>query len=73
MPDIELLTFPPNAEQTFPNCEHVTVRIIGDTYFRVDIERISHPKKPRVIIRQDGKGDLIIYADGNRVYDERLM
>jgi hypothetical protein len=69
MPDIELHTFPPNAENIFSCCEHLNVKIVGEDYFRLDIDRI--PYKKRIVIHQDGKGDLIIVVGTERVYDER--
>jgi hypothetical protein len=72
MPDIELHTFPPNNERTLKECEHLSVKIVGEDYFRLNIDRIHREKKPRVVIHQDGLGSLIITVDNNRVYDERV-
>jgi len=71
MPNIELHTFPPNAENIFPCCEHLNVKIIGEDYFRLDIDRIHRERKPRVVIHQDALGNLIIVVGQERIYDER--
>jgi hypothetical protein len=71
MPDIELHIFPRNEEKTSYGCEHLNVKIIGEDYFRLDIDRIHREKKPRVVIHQDALGDLIIVVGNERIYDER--
>lgn len=66
MPNIEINTHPSPK-----NCEHLNVKIIGEDYFRLDIDRIHREKKSRVVIHQDGLGDLIIVVGNERIYDER--